>query len=448
MGDVGPQVVKIQHRLLAAYPKNSQAKTLGVVESGRYDEATQTAVKNIQPFLNLPATGIANAATQRALGVVDTPAPAPVFPHRKIWFFSAPGSGADWNVGPSFEVGEMVTGNRPGDPNRESLHINHQPLSFLKGGYMGLLGGSATATYVEVTWDECMSLLHCLDVNPDVQEALNLALEYCTQKGWKPADLTDAQIEEIGDHLELELWMSGYSQSADGLEDALEHLFGDGGFVHPGNPAKVPSGPGKYRILRGCINGVPQFGNPSKPVTGIARKVRPDWLARRVHCITNTGDFYAEVPASDHIRPAFYAIIIQSAISLPFMVHVLRIAVPIVMKWAATLMPVFGPLLGGFGPMVQMALGGLQGLQGLGNTPAFAGLMGQAAQPGDEKVDHDLEQILEPQGLLQNIPSLIQLIAAVGPGLDAHNTYHLPKPEHDGRSGIQVAYDIVAAFRR
>jgi hypothetical protein len=76
VGDSGQQVAKIQHRLIFAFPKNSQALRLGVQETGVYDQATELAVFNVQPFLKdekgkpLPATGIANYATQLALGAV------------------------------------------------------------------------------------------------------------------------------------------------------------------------------------------------------------------------------------------------------------------------------------------------------------------------------------------------------------------------------------------
>ena len=56
-------------------------------------------------------------------------------------------------------------------------------------------------------------------------------------------------------------------------------------------------------------------------------------------------------------------------------------------------------------------------------------------------------ELLSPTGVLTNIPGLIQLIAAL-PGLQAHGEYHLPKSEFNGRTGIQVGCDIVAAFRR
>src|SRR5882757_8126947 len=107
LGDTGKQVVLIQHRLLKAYPKNSKAVELGVVESGTYDDATVQAVKNVQPFLKQPATGIANYATQAGLGSLTPPSP-PAPAYRKIWFYSAPGSGAAWWLGPAFDTGQWV----------------------------------------------------------------------------------------------------------------------------------------------------------------------------------------------------------------------------------------------------------------------------------------------------------------------------------------------------
>jgi peptidoglycan hydrolase-like protein with peptidoglycan-binding domain len=81
--DTGPQVSKIQHRLLYAYPKNSRSIDEGVVENGVYDAATARAVTNIQTFMNqepmsagLRTDGVADYATQLAIGAVQ-PAPAP-----------------------------------------------------------------------------------------------------------------------------------------------------------------------------------------------------------------------------------------------------------------------------------------------------------------------------------------------------------------------------------
>jgi peptidoglycan hydrolase-like protein with peptidoglycan-binding domain len=88
--DTGPQVRKIQHRLMYAYPKNSRAIEVGVTETGIYSPQTATAVANIQTFMNQPplnkglrTDGIANYATQLAIGAV-LPAPAPV--HVKAFY--------------------------------------------------------------------------------------------------------------------------------------------------------------------------------------------------------------------------------------------------------------------------------------------------------------------------------------------------------------------------
>jgi hypothetical protein len=391
LGDVGDQVVKIQHRLLAAYPKNSRAKELSVVESGVYDQATADAVKNIQPFFKLPATGIANAATQRALGALASPAPAPTPTYRKIWIYTAPGSGADWWLGPSFDLGNRC---------KDVLHLNHQPLSFQKGGYLGFLGGDPTFSYVEVTYDEYKSLEYCLDHNPDINDP------------------------------DVELWFSGYSQSADGMEDALEILFGDGGFIHPGDPTHTRAAPGKYRHLRDRINGVVQFGNPSTKGTGIARKVRPTWLDGKVRNVNYDNDFYAVAP--DVIRPDMYAIIVESEMSLPFFVHVLRLAARIIPQWLG----VFG---GMFGPLAQLIVAGMAGLDA--GMPLLGSMFGMAGSKADQKVDDDLYNLLKPTGVLENIPGLIGLIAAL-PGLQAHGNYPFDPVMMDR------AYDVIASFRR
>lgn len=394
-----------------------------------YGADEESFTRELQRRLGVPQTGRFGdlEASRTGYRWTGTSAP-PVVERRKIWIFTAPGSGADFTVGPSWQLGRMLEGLEFNEPGRQSLHINHQPLKFEKGGYLGFLGGNPEFSYVEVTFSQLKSLENCLDTNPDVQEALRL-LEAGT-----PVE-----------RLELELWFSGYSQSADGMEDALEVLFGDGGFVHPGDKTRTPAAPGKYRALRSRINGVVQFGNPSKERTGIAGKRRPAWLAPLVRNVTATNDFYAEAP--DEIRRAFYAIIIQAELELPFFVHVLRIALPIILAWAATVIPFIGPLLGGFGPMVQLALGMISGLQGVSQSPLMGNMLGQADTGIDRDIDGRLLALLSPTGVLQNIPGLIALLAAL-PGLQAHGEYHLPKPEWGGRTGFQVGYDIVAAYRR
>jgi hypothetical protein len=315
-------------------------------------------------------------------------APPVVEVRRPIWLYSAPGSGAPWNVGPSFDLGNRA---------QDVLHINHQPIGYPIGGYLGLMGGDPTYSYNDVIGFEGAELERLLSINPDVIEALRLR-----QSNPRAA-------------VPLELWFSGYSQSADGLEDALVRLFGDGG---------------RFAVLRDRINGVIQFGNPSTRGTGIARKVRPEWLYTLVHNVNYDNDFYAV--ATDEIRPAFYAIIIEADTELPFFVHVLKVAMGVILNTV----PIFGGLLG---PLAAPLLAGMTGLNGM--LPLLTGLMGTANSTADEAVDKKLTDMLSATGLIKNIPGLIALVGAL-PGLQAHGGYASDPVM------MQRAYDVIAGFRR
>lgn len=389
----------------------SYAFLLGAVD-GYYGQSDAAFTREMQRRLGLVQDGEFGPVTAGRVGYAGA---LPTPPRRPIWLYSCPGSGADYWLGPSFDVGQMVAGTGWNEPGRQSLSINHQPVAFQKGGYLGLMGGDPKFSYLEVIADQLASIRWLLQNNPDVQRAMA------------------ARRADPAAKVDVELWFSGYSQSADGLMEAIADLFGDDG---------------EFFLIRDRINGLICFGNPATPVTGIARKVFPAWLNALTLNINATDDFYAV--AKDDIRPAFYAEIIKAEMELPFFVHVLRIAVPIILEWAATLLPIFGPLLGGFGPMVQLALGTLNGLQGLGNNPVLGQLMGQAGGGRDVATTKRIEDILSPTGVLQNIGGLIRLIAAL-PGLQSHGAYHAtmpPRPEFGNRTGTQYAYDHIAAFRR
>ncbi|MCV7255362.1 peptidoglycan-binding protein [Mycobacterium hackensackense] len=338
------------------------------------------------------------------------------------WIYTCPGSGADANVGPSFEVGVWA---------EKVYRIRHQPVKFIKGGYLGLLGGDAKASYVEVTYDQYKSLEWLLDNNPDVQRAMQLIAA-----GSAPAQAIAAT--------DLHLIFSAYSQSADGLEDALEILFGDGGFVIPKTGETTTRG--KYADIRDAIRRVIQFGNPSRQPGqmsgqpgwnpkgwGISRKRRPLWLLKVTVSITNPGDFYACVPDSDGIRPPFYGEIIHAETELPYFVHVLNLAVPIIAKYFGIVGQLFTPLA----PVL------VAGIAGLNLIPAFTRLFGQAQETSfHTAVDAELTALLEPMGVLTHLDDLVALVAAL-PGLQAHGEYWVPKPEMGNRSGIQVGCDEI-----
>jgi hypothetical protein len=401
---------------------SSYAFLLGT-RDGYYGADEARFTKEMQRRLGIVQDGVFGDRTASAAGYTWPGATKPpvVEGRRPIWFYSCPGSGADWWMGPSYDVGQMVAGTGWNEPGRQSLRINHQPVAFQKGGYLGLMGGDPRFSYLDVIADQLASLRYLLQNNPDVQAALT------------------ARRKDPKARVEVELWFSGYSQSADGLRDAILALFGDGG---------------EFELIRDRINGLILFGDPCTPGTGIARKTYPAWLEKLVTEVNATVDFYAV--AKDRIRPAFYREVIKAEMELPFLVHVIRLAVPIIEDWAKIALPFLAPLLGGFGPAAQMGLSAIGGLASLGGNADFTRLLGMAGSNEDTDTTDDIRKILSPTGILNNIPDLITLLGQVGPGLEAHNSYHAicaPRPEFADaaghpRVGTQYAYDVVAAFRR
>lgn len=363
------------------------ADIMGPVD-GYYGNSDAAFTREMQRRLSLPQTGEFDETTAGRVGYAGHTAD----PRRPIWIYTAPGSGADWWVGPSFELGEWC---------KKVLKLNHQPVGYPKGGYLGLMGGPPDLSYLDVIRGLAVELRRLLRANPDVQEAMV------------------ARRRDRAVTVEVELWFSGYSQSADGMEDALEVLFGDGG---------------EFELIRDRINGVIQFGNPSKDKTGIARKTRAPWLRSLVRNITTTGDFYAE--ANDDIRPLFYEWFIRAETEIPFVVYSAQIIIPALLNLVA-------PFLGGLAsPLAVPILAGATGVSAGLLGSVIGGVLGAKERPNPKLIE-----LLSIQGVLTNIPQLIALLAAL-PGLRAHGEYHLPKPEFNGRTGIQVACDLVAAFRR
>lgn len=387
---------------------------------GYYGNNEAAFTKELQRRLGLPITGVFGDAEAVRTGYKFSSAPP--MKRRKIWIYTSPGSGASWDIGPSFELGRLCA---------DILKLNHQPVSFQKGGYLGLLGGDSRFSYLDVIWDQCKSIEWLLDNNPDVREAYTQARVEAEKlmPGVEINSLSDSTLAQIASKLEFETHFSGYSQSADGVEEALEYLFGDPGYVHPGDKTSTLSS-GKYRLLRHCVKLVVQFGNPSTKGTGIARKTRSDWLDKKVRNVNKADDFYAKVPSGDKIRPAFYAIIIEAETELPFFAHVLRIAVPIILQYVA-------PIAGFFGPLGQIAVASLAGLNA--GLPLLTGMFGYAGSEKDKEIDDRIINILKPTGILQNVPGLIQLIGQL-PGLQHHGEYF--------KDDIKQAYDHIASFRR
>lgn len=332
-----------------------------------------------------------------------------VLPHRPIWIYSAPGSGAPGYIGPSFDLGEWC---------RAILNLNHVWLDYPIGGYLGLMGGDPRYSYDDVVGFVEVALEAALDRDPDLQRTL----------AKRKADPKAVLVNGV----DWEGWLSGYSQSADAIKRAAVVLFGPGG---------------KYELAADRLNGVIVFGDPTTPGTGIARLVwaSPDWLNRITTVINNpspTPDFYGV--ANDPIRPLFYEWFTKAETELPFVVYTAQIIIP-------ALLNLIAPFLGGAltGPLAIPLLSSATGLGVETLGPMIGGIAAAKSKPNPELI-----KLLSVQGFLTNLPALLTLAAAL-PGIAVHGNYYEPKPEWavpakgwGPRSGIQVGFDTIGAFRR
>lgn len=357
-----------------------------------YDEVR--AVSEYQRRAELPVTGWFDEVTALKSGYLKPKAKTREA-HRPIWMYSAPGSGADWWMGPPFDTGEFCKG---------AFNLNHQPVGYPKGGYLGLMGGDPGLSYIDVITAEAAELERLIDACPD---------------------LNDPNVE---------FWFFGYSQSADGIKRAVVKLYGDDG---------------KYKQLRSRINGLVLFGDPSRcpgPTKvgndpkgwGIARYDSPQWADDLTWSITTHFDMYA-CTTDDTLLPLFYEWFIKAETELPFVVYCASIVIPAITSYLGIVGPLLGGLFGAAGAAILSATTGVA-LPFL--TQLISGYGGGSPNP-------ELVKALSAQGLLtpQGIGKLIATLAAL-PGVQTHGEYHLPKPEFGGRTGIQVACDIVKDFRR
>lgn len=334
-----------------------------------------------------------------------------VVPHRPIWAYSAPGSGAPWSVGPPFDAGEWA---------KLVLHFNHQPVGYPIGGYMGLMGGNPSDSYLDIYGYYEAEQLRLLSINPDFQASL----------AKRQADPNASLVNGV----DVELWLLGYSQSADFMVRFVAKHFGDGG---------------QFACLRDRINGLLLCGNPARqpgrtkvgntPVGwGIARDVYPKWLNDITWSITvetPAPDFYGA--DDDDIRPLFYDWFIRAETSLGFVVYCAQIIIP-------ALLGLVAPFLGGSltSLMTVPILATQSGLPANQISGLLGGVLGSNEAP-----DPELLKFLSVQGILTNIPALLKLLMAL-PGIAAHGDYYTPRQELGNRNGIQVACDVMAGFRR
>lgn len=376
-------------RLLGPLPTNTDV----------FGARAQAWQEEYQRRTEQPVNGVVSDGDLAALKIV--------LPHRPIWCYSAPGSGVPWNVGPPFDLGEWC---------KLVLNLNHQPVGYDIGGYMGLMGGDPKYSYNDIIAQEAAELERLLWLNPDLLASLSK----------RQADPNAVLVNGI----DVELWFFCYSQSADGMKRAVEKLFG------PGGP---------FELIRDRVNGVVAFGDPSKPGTGIARLVYvpADWVTALTTSITNetpTPDFYAE--AADAIRPLFFEWITRANTSLSFVEYSAKIIIPALLNLVAPFLAAMPGLTGLSSPLAVPVLAGFTGV-----APGLMSTLIGGVLATDEEPDPKLIEFLSVQGILTNAPALIGLLLAT-PGIAVHGDYYATKDEFGGRSGFQVGQDVIAAFRR
>lgn len=400
IGSKGAEVRQLQAGMNAVFADYSKLDV-----DGEYGPLTAAVIAEFQRRSHLKITdyGVVGAITRKELsrynilagtksitpGVPTPPEPEAPAP-RPIYIYSAAGTGGQWWQGPQFEAAEWCKG----------LNIHHQPVGYPAGGFLGLMGGDPKISYNDSIANLGDELERLLGKNPDIDDP------------------------------NIEFWFFGYSQSADGLKRKVAELFGDGG---------------NYSHLRSRINGLILFGDPTRspgptkvgnnpPGWGIARWDAPEWLDKLTWSITTHYDMYA-CATDDTLVKYFYPWFIRAETELPFVIYSAKIIIPALLNLAA---PFLGGALGGVATPILSALTGLGG--------SFIGqLLGDIA--GGDEPDPELIKLLSIQGILSNIPQLIKTLVALQ-GIQTHGEYHLPKPEFDGRTGIQVACDIVRDFRR
>lgn len=357
--------------------------------------------------------GVFDWTTQEQMGLLPVAGTPPPLVYRPIYFFSAPGSGANNLVGPSSDVGNYVSDGW-GQPGM-ALGLNHWRLNYPIGGYLGLMGGDPGESYIEVITAE----------GADLEVQVQLAIDEAKSRG-RLAD--------------IEFWFSSYSQGADGMKKAVARLFGDGG---------------RFAQYRDRINGLILFGDPSRqpgPVKagagiegynpkgyGIARYEAPAWLQALTWSITTDGDMYA-CTEDDTLLPGFYRWFIAAETSLSFVEMSAGIVIPAI----ASYLNIAGPLIGGiFGAAGAAIIGAATGV----GIPFLTQMLGTGAV--DDPYVVQLRNDLSASGLLTigGIEKLFKTLIAL-PGIQTHGMYFDPRPEFGGRTGVQVGYDIVASFRR
>ena len=452
VGDSDPKIV-LAKQYLRRFSYGKAANDGTPIYTAAFGEALKTfqAKRNDEidhgtkpgPRIDLPArAGWFDYATKVQLDIEPHPGganPPPAHIATNTHALSAPGSGADWWMGPPFNMCEWL---------KDNLGVHHWPCGYPKGGYLGLMGGSSAQSYIDTI------ALEDVEVERRIREDVLASYGIRLAPGQPVTADVVAKLPR-----DFKLLLAGYSQSADGIIRSAARLFGDGGV---------------FELLRPFLVGIVAFGNPARqggPTRygrnpkgkGISQWIAPSWLARLIiDIVTETPtapDFYA--CNTSQIAHIAYQVVINAETELPFLVYLAKLVIP------ALLGLLSGGLLsggGGGGGLLGGLLGGLGGLSGglggllgmTGAVPLLSSVTGMsgtaltplvaAAQTGSddsaEAVSAEIAQKLTLAGIVTSIPELIGLLMAL-PGIQTHGGYEEPKPEFGGLTGVQVALNQV-----
>lgn len=439
-GDSSPDIAAAKLILATKYPSYSSGVNDGSpFYTARFGEVLREFsrrvndgfVKGQRQGPKIPTPGVFDWATKVQLGIIaraaGTPTPAqPLAPEMiDTWALSAPGSGADWNQGPPFELGELLL----------KFHgVHHLPLGYKRGGYLGFMGGDSKDSYLDVIGYEAAEMER--RIREDILVGhYGLKLSFGER-------VTEAHVAALRAKApKFKIVGLSYSQSSEGMIRAAAGLFGEGGV---------------FDLLRPFLVGIVAFGNPVRVNGATTRYGRtpagggisdwrpPAWLAALVIDIVNEGpgapDFYA--CTTSRIAKIAYGVIVRAETELPFVLFLAKILIPAMLNILSG--GIFSTLLGPFAGLAAPSLLGTAA-GGAMNPQQLGQLINMAGSPSDPAADAIIAEILElltPTGLLGSIMEMIPLLISLQ-GIAVHGDYFAPKAEFGGRNGVQVGLDVL-----
>jgi hypothetical protein len=151
VGDVSPECEKVNHRLIAAYPKVSAALQLGVTDTTLFTQNTAASLIQLVTFMNSdPASqnaarargaklpmrvdGVADLNVRKGIGAYTPPPPVVHTVDPQSLIVSVNGAGSTYNMGYPYDVAEAIQLDPQGNPLPPDQRIYyHQPIGYDTG---------------------------------------------------------------------------------------------------------------------------------------------------------------------------------------------------------------------------------------------------------------------------------------------------------------------------